>query len=93
MAIKGFRHGGLKRFAEKQDARRLSKQHLRRIADILALLAAGDPLNDLRLPKYRLHALKGNHKGVWSVRVTANLCITFRVADGDAYDVDLEDYR
>ncbi len=42
---------------------------------------------------YRLHRLKGDRKGEWSVSVSANLRIAFRVVDGDACDVALEDYR
>ncbi len=44
-------------------------------------------------PTFRLHPLKGNRKGVWAVTVRANWRVTFRFEDGDAYDVDLEDYH
>jgi proteic killer suppression protein len=44
-------------------------------------------------PTFRLHPLKGNRRGVWAVTVRANWRVTFRFADGDAYDVDLEDYH
>ena len=45
------------------------------------------------IPSYRLHALKGDLKGYWSVRVKANWRIIFRFEEGDAFDVDLVDYH
>ncbi len=47
----------------------------------------------MALPGYRLHALKGELVGYWSVRVSANWRILFRMADGDVFDVDLTDYH
>ena len=47
---------------------------------------------DMALPGYRLHALKGELAGYWSVRVSANWRILFRMDDGDVFDVDLIDY-
>lgn len=45
------------------------------------------------LPGFRLHSLKGDRTGQWSVSVTANWRIVFRIADGEAVDVDLVDYH
>ncbi|MGI2904195.1 type II toxin-antitoxin system RelE/ParE family toxin [Tolypothrix sp. VBCCA 56010] len=50
-------------------------------------------LEDIRLPGYDLHELKGDRKGTWSIKVSANWRITFKFEDGDAYDVNLEDYH
>ena len=47
----------------------------------------------MALPGYRLHALKGELAGYWSVRVSANRRILFRMEDGDVFDVDLIDYH
>jgi len=44
-------------------------------------------------PTFRLHRLKGNRKGVWTITVRANWRVTFRFAGGDASDVDLEDHH
>lgn len=49
--------------------------------------------SDLDLPGYRLHSLKGSLKGFWSISISGNWRIIFRFDDGDAYDVDLVDYR
>lgn len=45
------------------------------------------------LPGLRLHPLKGDRAGQWSVSVTGNWRIVFRFADGEAVDVDLVDYH
>jgi toxin HigB-1 len=47
----------------------------------------------LNLPGYRLHPLKGDWKGYWSVTVRANWRIIFRFAGADAYDVELIDHH
>ena len=45
------------------------------------------------LPGYRLHPLKGQLKGMWSMTVNANWRIIFRLKDGHVYDVELIDYH
>ena len=92
MPARGFKHGGLKRFAEKQDARVLPQRYVARIRDILSALD-DDPFESLAVPGYRLHPLKGSRKGQWAVRVSKNWRITFRFERGEVYDIDLEDYH
>ncbi len=65
----------------------------KRIADILAHLDRADHPSDLDLPGYRLHPLKGDLKGAWSVTLSGNWRVTFRFENGDAIDVDLVDYH
>ena len=50
-------------------------------------------VEDIRLPGYDLHELKGDRKGTWSIKVSGNWRITFKFEDGDVYDVNLEDYH
>jgi toxin HigB-1 len=64
-----------------------------RLENVLAVLDAAATPADLDLPGYRLHALKGDLKGLWSVTVSGNWRITFRVEDGNVFDVDLTDYH
>ena len=45
------------------------------------------------LPGYRLHPLRGDMDGYWSVVVSRNYRIVFRFDDGEAVDVDLVDYH
>ena len=64
-----------------------------RIVRILRELDIAITPQDMALPGYRLHALKGELAGYWSVRVSANWRILFRMEDGDVFDVDLTDYH
>ncbi len=69
-------------------------QHLiRRIRRILTELAAAQSARDMELPGYRLHSLKGNRRGQWSMQVSGNWRLVFRFVDGEAVDVDLIDYH
>ncbi len=91
MAVRGFKSTALKQFSEKNDGRKLPRKYLNRIEDILSALNGSNPIS--ALAGYRLHPLKGDRKGQWSVRVSGNWRITFRLENGNAYDVDLEDYH
>ena len=64
-----------------------------RIKQILDALDAASPLEDLSEPTYRLHPLKGNRQGQWSVRVDRTWRIVFRAKGEDVFDVDLIDYH
>lgn len=87
--IRSFVHRGLRRAHERGDFSRLNPAHAQRIATILSDLHSARAAADLALPRYRLHPLKGDHAGAWSVRVSR----TWRIEDGDVYDVDLVDYH
>ena len=64
-----------------------------RLAIALADLDDAGKPQDLDLPGYRLHRLKGDWKGFWSIWISANWRIIFRFEGGDAVDVDLVDYH
>ena len=66
---------------------------VKRITLALADLDDADRPTDLDLPGYRLHPLKGDLKGFWSITISANWRIIFRFEEGDAFDVDLIDYH
>lgn len=91
--IQSFSHRGLRRLHERGDASKLKPDQAERIAIALADLHAAQSPQDLALPGYRLHPLKGDMKGYWSIWISANWRMTFRFKDGDAYDVDLVDYH
>ena len=91
--IRSFRHQGLKRLFEQGDRSRVRADQTSRIADVLAHLDQALKPADLNLPGYRLHALKGDLKGMWSVMISGNWRIIFRFAAGDVFDVDLVDYH
>ena len=91
--IRGFRHRGLRRLYERGDPSRVGAGLADRVALALADLDDAGKPSDLDLPGYRLHPLKGNLKGFWSISVSGNWRIVFRFDGGDAYDVDLVDYH
>jgi proteic killer suppression protein len=65
---------------------------VKRISDVLAHLDRAVKPSDLDLPGYRLHPLKGDLKGMWSVTISGNWRIISALKTGDACDVDLVDY-
>ena len=91
--IRAFRHRGLKRLYERGDASRVRADQAERIALALADLDAAGKPSDLDLPGYRLHPLRGDLRGLWSISISANWRIVFRFEEGDVYDVDLVDYH
>ena len=91
--IRSFRHRGLRRLYERDDPSRIAADLLDRIALALADLDAAGKPSDLDLPGYRLHPLRGNLRGLWSISITGNWRVTFRFEAGDVYDVDLVDYH
>ena len=91
--IRSFRHRGLRRLYERDDPRRIAVDQVDRITLALADLDAADKPSDLDLPGYRLHQLRGDRRGSWSISITGNWRITFSFDAGDAFDVDLVDYH
>lgn len=69
-------------------------EHARKIRRILTLLDEAEAPGDLAtFPGWRLHRLKGDLAGFWSITVTGNRRIIFRFEDGEVADVDLLDYH
>ncbi|MYF08002.1 MAG: peptidase [Rhodospirillaceae bacterium] len=88
-----IRHRGLKRMYERGDPSRVGPGMADRVALALADLDDARKPSDLDLPGYRLHPLKGDLKGYWSISISGNWRMIFRFEDGDVYDVDLVDYH
>ena len=91
--IASFRSRALKRFWERSEMRKLRPASVERIPLILDLLDAATAPGDLDLPGLGFHPLRGNRKGEFAVLVTRNWRITFGWVEGDAVDVNLEDYH
>lgn len=91
--IRNFRHKGLDRFFRKTDRRGIDAKQSDRIRRILDRLNAVAKSEDMALPGFGFHPLKGGRKGTYSVSVSGNWRITFGFVDGDATDVNLEDYH
>jgi len=93
MMIRSFRHRGLKALYEGRSEKRIAPQHVVRLRDILAVLDRSRKPDDMNLPGFRLHPLKGALKGHWSVWVSGNWRVTFRFEGGEVWDVDYVDYH
>lgn len=91
--IRSFRHRGLKRLYEHDDRRGIRPDLVDIVQEILTVLDEATAPRELDLPGYRLHPLKGNRKGLWSVTVRANWRIIFRFEGVDAFEVELIDYH
>jgi proteic killer suppression protein len=78
---------------EAGDRRGISADIIDKVERILASMDASISPEGMSLPGYRLHALKGDRKGFWSVTVNANWRIVFRFEGQDAFDLDLVDYH
>lgn len=94
MNIRGFRSKALRRFYEDDDRSGLPQKLVMRIADILAIVEAAPKVSSIgTFPGLRLHRLKGDLAGFWSVSVSGNWRIVFRAEKDDVWDLDLIDYH
>jgi len=91
--IRSFRHKGLERFFLTGDRRGIQARHADRLSRQLAVLNYAQGPEDMNLPGWRLHALKGKKAGLWSVRVSGNWRLVFGFEHGDAMLVDYMDYH
>ncbi len=88
-----FNHKGLEGFFTKESYKAIPAQYSVRIERILDRLDAIVVPDDMNLPGYKFHELKGRRKGVYSVSVSGNWRITFRFDGDNVIEVDLEDYH
>ena len=91
--IQTFKDKRLKALFEKGRSRGIPANLLDRLLRRLDVIDAATIIADMNLPGYRLHRLKGDRKGTWSITVSGNWRLTFSFQDGDAFDVELEDYH
>ena len=91
--IRSFKHRGLKRFYERGDRSGIRPDLLDTVERILTVLDSATTAQALNIPRYHLHPLKGDLKGLWSVTVRANWRIIFRFEGTDVFDVELIDYH
>jgi proteic killer suppression protein len=91
--ITSFRHRGLKSFYGTGDGSKINADLRDKIQRVLSILDASATVHGVDLPGYRLHPLKGDLKGFWSVTISGNWRIIFRFQDGDASELDLIDYH
>ncbi len=91
--IKTFKHKGLETFFYTGSKKGIKPEHADKLSRILDRLDVAKTEMDMNLPGYRLHELKGDEKGLWSVTVNGNWRITFKFENGNAYIIDYRDYH
>jgi proteic killer suppression protein len=91
--IQSFRHKGLRMFFETGKAAGIQTSHAKRLRLLLAALDTSQVIDDMNVPGFRLHPLRGVDQGRWSVWVNGNWRVTFEFKDGHAYILDYEDYH
>jgi len=96
MKIRGFLRKGLKRLYEEDGAKGVPAEAADKLRKMLAYLDGMGDAEELRgLPTWKVHTLTGNRKGTWSLSVTGNLRLTFRIdaVKGEIRELNLEDYH
>ncbi len=95
MDIGSFAHKGLRRLFEDDDAAKVDAASVAKLRIMLAFLQDMAGVEELQAPpKWGAHQLTGGRRGVWSLFVTRNWRLTFRVDDdGVLQDIDFEDYH
>jgi proteic killer suppression protein len=83
----------LKRLFERGDKAQVRPDVLAKVENILALLDRAASAEDMALSGFRLHQLRDDLRGFWSVAVSANWRVIWRFSGRDVVDVDLIDYH
>jgi proteic killer suppression protein len=91
--IKSFRHKGLKKFFDSGSVAGIQPQHARRLRMQLIALDTAITIEDMNIPGFKLHSLKGSDKDRWSVWVNGNWRITFEFRDSHVFILNYEDYH
>jgi len=91
--IKSFKHKGLRKYYETGSRAGIQAKHAGRLRLQLAALDTARVVEDMDVPGYRLHPLKGRAKNRWSIGVSGNWRLTFEFKDGNTYVLDYEDYH
>ena len=91
--IKSFRHKGLEDFFYDNSRKGIQAQHAQKLADILDRLDAAKEVKDMNFPGSDLHQLKGEMKGLWSIKVSGNWRVVFTFTEGNADNINYIDYH
>lgn len=91
--IRSFKHKGLEKFYETGSTKGIQSNHAKKLRMQLAALDTAQSIEDMDIPGYRLHQLKGSRKGFWSITVNGNWRLTFEFLDGNVLILNYEDYH
>lgn len=95
MDIRSVRHKGLRRWLTHGDLAGLPPAQVAKITAMVSFLSAARGIEAVqRLVVWRAHRLTGDRRGTWSLVVSRNWRLTFRLNEaGEIVDLDLEDYH
>ena len=94
MTIRSIVHKGLRRLYEENSSKGLSTDTVDKIRKMLTFLDAMEDPEELHsLPLWKAHVLTGDRKGTWTLHVTRNRRLTFRIEDEEIVELNLEDYH
>ena len=94
MDIVSISHKGLRSYFVEGNTKGLKRELVPRIRTVLFALQAAPDMDSLEGPPgWRIHQLKGDRAGEWSISVSGNWRLTFRIEEGAIVDLDLEDYH
>lgn len=91
--VKTFKHIDLKKFFETGSKAGIQAKHDRKLRIQLSAIDTATIIDDIDLPGFKLHLLKGGREGIWSITVNGNWRVTFEFVDGNAYILNYEDYH
>jgi toxin HigB-1 len=91
--IKTFRHKGLAELWSKDRTSKIDQRMQKRILERLDALDAAKFAEDMDIPGYDFHGLRGFKPTRYTVHINGPWCVTFEFLDGDAYRVDFEQYH
>ena len=94
MRVRSIAHKGLRRLYEENSSKGVSADTVDKLRKMLTFLDAMENPEELRaLPLWKAHVLTGDRKGTWSLHVTRNRRLTFRIEDDEIIDLNVEDYH
>lgn len=91
--IKSWQHKGLQLFFETGCVAKIQPEHAKKLRERLWVIDVAEKIEDIGFNGYRLHPLKGERAGIWSVMVSGNWRLTFEFRDGNAHILNYEDYH
>lgn len=91
--IRSFKHKGLRELFEKGKSKHIASDFAPKLLRQMDAINEADSPEQLNFPSYDLHELKGERAGIWAMKVNKNWRLTFKLENGGAFDLDLEDYH
>ncbi|MFT4020057.1 MAG: type II toxin-antitoxin system RelE/ParE family toxin [Acinetobacter sp.] len=91
--IVNFKHKGLEKFFQSGTTAGIQAKHATKLKRQLTVLDEAKVIDEMNMPGWKLHPLKGNLKDHWSITVNGNWRLTFVFENGNARIVDYQDYH